>query len=166
MITVECRHRKKPVGQTRFQAKLLFFKPPVAKTCISSNPSHTNMHVFSPQTRNPAVVLSQLYKPALSQPPDTRTLLSSLQVGDVLDVKLIEINERGQLRLSHRAVLLENEKGTSPKPGAPASSPGPGGVNEPVRAAVRPVPKGVWQRPGPSTGAGNGSGGAQVREQG
>jgi hypothetical protein len=84
-------------------------------------------------------------------------------VGDVLDVKLIEINERGQLRLSHRAVLLENEKGTSPKPGAPASSPGP---SEPVRAAVRPVPKGVWQRPGPSTGAGNGSGGAQVREQG
>jgi polyribonucleotide nucleotidyltransferase len=83
------------------------------------------------------------------------------KVGDVLDVKLIEINERGQLRLSHRAILLENEKGTSPKPGAPASSPGPGGVSEPVRAAVRPVPKGVWQRPGPSTGAGNGSGGAQ-----
>lgn len=33
-----------------------------------------------------------------------------LKVGDRLDVKLIEINAKGQLRLSHRAVLLEGQK--------------------------------------------------------
>ncbi|KAJ7530318.1 hypothetical protein O6H91_15G089000 [Diphasiastrum complanatum] len=33
-----------------------------------------------------------------------------VNVGDQLDVKLIEINPRGQLRFSHRAVLLEKEK--------------------------------------------------------
>jgi polyribonucleotide nucleotidyltransferase len=36
-----------------------------------------------------------------------------IKVGDRLDVKLIEINERGQLRLSRRALLQDENDATS-----------------------------------------------------
>jgi hypothetical protein len=76
------------------------------------------------------------------------------QVGDTLDVKLLEINERGQLRLSHRALLVENEKGASPGAGPPGGSSG----SEPAKPAF----KAVWQRPGNSTGGENALVGNQV----
>ena len=47
-----------------------------------------------------------------------------LKTGDVVDVKLLEINGRGQMRLSRRAVL-ELDGGIAPSPPAPASLPSP-----------------------------------------
>eukprot|EP00243_Klebsormidium_subtile_P012743 TRINITY_DN7973_c0_g1_i1.p1 TRINITY_DN7973_c0_g1~~TRINITY_DN7973_c0_g1_i1.p1 ORF type:complete len:177 (+),score=37.88 TRINITY_DN7973_c0_g1_i1:71-532(+) len=79
------------------------------------------------------------------------------KVGDTLDVKLLEINERGQLRLSHRALLVENEKGASPGTGPPGAS----GGSEPAKPAF----KAVWQRPGNSTGGESASGGSQGSSQ-
>ncbi|GJP53314.1 hypothetical protein CLOM_g12467 [Closterium sp. NIES-68] len=43
-------------------------------------------------------------------------------VGDTLDVKILEINARGQLRLSHKAVLLEEGREPMPTNGTSAAS--------------------------------------------
>ncbi|CAI5496665.1 unnamed protein product [Closterium sp. Naga37s-1] len=58
--------------------------------------------------------VSELSTVRLNKPEDF------VAVGDTLDVKILEINARGQLRLSHKAVLLE--EGREPVPTSNASS--------------------------------------------
>ncbi|CAI5469847.1 unnamed protein product [Closterium sp. Yama58-4] len=60
--------------------------------------------------------VSELSTVRLNKPEDF------VAVGDTLDVKILEINARGQLRLSHKAVLLEEGREPVPTSNASATS--------------------------------------------
>ena len=59
--------------------------------------------------------------------------------GDVMDVKLVEINDKGQLRLSRKAVMLaaalEATGGQTPAEGAPSDGEAPAPPSPEVAAA-------------------------------
>lgn len=63
-----------------------------------------------------------------------------LKTGDLVDVKLLEINQRGQMKLSRRAVL-ELDGGIAPPPAAPPSPPTPPPPRREPRVVVTRRPK-------------------------
>ncbi|KAK9123436.1 hypothetical protein Sjap_013038 [Stephania japonica] len=63
----------------------------------------------------------------------------AFKVGDRLDVKLIEINEKGQLRLSHRALLPDSERTSNPAKDSGSSQIAAGNDSSEGKGAIKKV---------------------------
>jgi len=77
---------------------------------------------------------------------------AGIVTGSKLDVKYLSVNEKGQMRLSRRAVLVRDTQSTSPLSGISTPSlPPPNPVSLAAEAAVSVATKPALKRKGPMT---------------